>query len=405
MKLKAIAFENYKGFQERQRLELRPITLLIGKNSSGKSSIAKLMPLLSRSLSGKIDEPLQLVNNDVTLGAEFRDLIYNRVPSIPVMFSLEFENGVQLLVNIVQQVGDYKLTIFEWKFLSPEFKLELRVSKGNVYVDNEGAEYICTFSGLLPRSIINNEGVDIADKITSDFSSEVDYIGPFRALPQRQFNLSGQITFPNTGVMGEHAYEILGVSKLMNDQLHKTVGEWYEAHFDGWKLVVEDNNRSLIEIHLQKNDTDVNIVDVGQGMNQILPLVVRSLIARPGSTIVLEQPELHLHPAAHGDIGTLFAGSSKDNDQRFIIETHSENLILRIRKLVIENYKDLKPEDVIIYWVDDAARNGHQLKEITIDETGTLTDWPPGVFNENLIEIQQIRKAIADKKRGDDRKI
>lgn len=73
-------------------------------------------------------------------------------------------------------------------------------------------------------------------------------------------------------------------------------------------------------------------------MNQALPLVVRANIKdRPGSMVVSEQPELHLHPAAYGDPAELFAKSAKENNQTFIIETHSENMLLRLRKLIIEN--------------------------------------------------------------------
>jgi len=190
---------------------------------------------------------------------------------------------------------------------------------------------------------------------------------------------------------------MLGISKLKkDDELYKKVGKWYKEHFDGWELKVEERRKKpLIQISISKNDSEVNIVDVGQGMNQALPLVVRANVTdRPDSIIILEQPELHLHPAAHGDLAELFAKSAKENNQTFIIETHSENMILRLRKLVIENDFGFTKDDVIIYWLEDAELKGQELMEITIDEKGVLSDWRNGVFDEGLREVLEMQKAL-----------
>jgi predicted ATPase len=193
---------------------------------------------------------------------------------------------------------------------------------------------------------------------------------------------------------------MLGVSKLeKKDKLYEKVGEWYKEYFDGWELIVDDTSKKpLIQILLSKNDTEVNIMDVGQGMNQALPLVVRANVAdRPDSIIVLEQPELHLHPAAHGDLAELFAKSAKENNQTFIIETHSENIILRLRKLIVENDFGFTKDDLIIYWIEDAELKGKELREITVDEEGVLSDWTEGVFNEGMKEILEMQKALRRK--------
>ncbi|MFM6158035.1 MAG: AAA family ATPase, partial [Sphaerospermopsis kisseleviana] len=142
----------------------------------------------------------------------------------------------------------------------------------------------------------------------------------------------------------------------------------------------------------------INIVDVGQGIHQALPLVVRANVTdRPDSIIVLEQPELHLHPAAHGDLAELFAKSAKENNQTFLIETHSENIILRLRKLIVENDFGFTKDDLIIYWIEDAELKGKELREITVDEEGVLSDWPEGVFNEGMKEILEMQKALRRK--------
>ncbi len=225
-----------------------------------------------------------------------------------------------------------------------------------------------------------------------DLEFDVDYIGPFRVLPERAFTLSGRINYEKTGVLGEHAYGMLAVSKLIGDDLHKNVGNWYEKYFDGWRLEVVDKLKPYIEIKLKKSDSLVNLVDVGQGMNQALPIVVCSFVSRPKSLIIYEQPELHLHPAAHGDLAELFVKSAKENKQRFLIETHSENILLRIRRLVVLNQYGFTCDDVVIYWINDG-----EIQEITIDDKGVLSDWPQGVFTENITEITELRKVLKNK--------
>ena len=401
MKIKSVSFENYKAFEKRQEIALKPITILIGKNSSGKSSIAKLFTLFENSLSGKINEPLLLVNNNVELGGEFIDLVHNRQPNVPIKFNILFDNDVAINISIVQVNSEYNTTIFKWEYYSKEFQLSLTYNPNVGYVDSNDNVYQCEFSGFIPTEIISETDGNIINRFNLELSIDVDYIGPFRVLPKRQFHLTGQLKFDNTGAKGENAYPILGVSKVLKKSLDKEVGEWYRKNFNGWELEVEDKNRPFIEINLIKNSASINIVDVGQGMNQALPLVVRSHIAKHDSLIILEQPELHLHPAAHGSIGELFARSAKKLNQSFIIETHSENIILRMRKLIVENDFYLTSDDVVIYWIDDEDPLSPSVKPILIDSDGVLSDWPTGVFNENLLEIQEIMKAVSRKKGND----
>ena len=398
MKVKSISFKNYKAFFEQQTMQLKPITILIGKNSSGKSSIAKLFPLLEKSLMGDIDEPLLLKNGGVELGEEFDNLFFDNNPGgIPVSLNILFEDYVQIEIDLLKKVEGYGLDILKWKYKNhtQEFNLEL---KGSEYLDvTKGKTYKCKFKGFIPNEIIEKNTTKNLSESLQINTIDVDYIGPFRILPKRYFYLTGETYFRDTGITGENAYAMLGISKLKkDDELYKNVGKWYKEHFDGWELIVDDRRKKpLVQILLSKNDTEVNIVDVGQGMNQALPLVVRANVTdRPDSIIVLEQPELHLHPAAHGDLAELFAKSAKENNQTFIIETHSENMLLRLRKLVVENDFGFTKDDVIIYWLEDAELKGQELMKITIDENGVLSDWRDGVFDEGLREVLEMQKAL-----------
>ncbi len=408
MKLKSISFENYKAFYEKQTMQLKPITILIGKNSSGKSSIAKLFTLFENSLSGEIDETLLLNNYGVELGEDFKNLFFGNSPAgRSLNFNLTFENDVQIEVMLFVQ-GDgkaskdsYGLKILEWKYKDDRHQFELKLDEeGESHFDESNNRRIINFKGFIPNDFPNPEE---SKKIFDMLKIDVDYIGPFRTLPERYFYLTGQTQFKDTGISGKNAYSMLGMSKYQEgDKLHQNVGSWYEKHFDGWKLEVENKSKNpLIQILLTKDDISINLVDVGQGMNQALPLVVRANVHRPDSIVILEQPELHLHPAAHADLAELFARSAKENDQTFIIETHSENILLRIRKLIVENDFGFTKDDLAIYWIEDAELKGKELKEIIVDENGVLDDWPEGVFNESLKEILEMQNAIKRKQKQD----
>ena len=405
MKLRSISFENYKAFYEKQTIQIKPITILIGKNSSGKSSIAKLFTLLENSLSGEIDEPLLLSNNGVELGADFENLFFGNSLSGELKFNLIFDNNVELEADLRisrSQLGErlYGLEIYEWKYKddTDHFEFEL---KEDGYSDNVNKnKRDVSFKGFIPVNIPNAE---ISKILFGQVKIDVDYIGPFRVLPERCFYLTGETQFKDTGVKGKNAYSMLAISKFKEgDRLNQNVGKWYKEHFDGWSLEVDNTSiKPFVQILLSKEDISINLVDVGQGMNQALPLVVRASVTdRPESIIVLEQPELHLHPAAHADLAELFAKSAKQNDQTFIIETHSENIILRLRKLIVENDFGFTPDDLIIYWIEDAETKGKELREITVDENGVLSDWPEGVFNESLKEILEMQNAIKRKQKG-----
>jgi predicted ATPase len=401
MKLKSISFENYKAFSEKQTMQLKPITVLIGKNSSGKSSIAKLFTLFENSLMGNIDIPLLLNNNGVELGGEFDNLFFENNPGgIPLIFNIVFDNDVQIEIGLLKKVDGYGLDIFQWKYKDKTHEFELELNDDGYFDTISKKIYQCDFKGFIPNKLFKKNSTKNLSKSFEIEQIVVDYIGPFRILPKRYFYLTGQTQFRYTGITGENAYAMLGISKSKkDDELYKNVGRWYKEHFDGWELKVDDRGKKpLIQILLSKNDTDVNIVDVGQGMSQVLPLVVRANITdRPDSMIVIEQPELHLHPAAHGDLAELFAKSAKENNQTFIIETHSENMLLRLRKLIVENDFGFTKDDVIIYWLEDAEIKGKELMEITIDEDGVLSDWRDGVFDEGLKEVLEMQKALNKK--------
>ena len=118
-----------------------------------------------------------------------------------------------------------------------------------------------------------------------------------------------------------------------------------------------------------------NLIDVGYGVSQILPLITELLRADAPSIFLLQQPEVHLHPSAQAALGTLFCEAAKD--RQLIVETHSDHLVNRIRMDVRDRTGSLSPEQVSILYFE---RNELEVRihSLRIDESGNVLDAPPG---------------------------
>ena len=138
----------------------------------------------------------------------------------------------------------------------------------------------------------------------------------------------------------------------------------------------------------------INILDTGFGIQQSLPIVVAACRKYDEPTLVIiEEPESHLNSSAHAEIGQLLAMSAKaDSDKRFLVETHSLNLMIRLRTLIAKGV--LKKEDVALYYVEyDVQKSTSQLREVTIKENGEVENWPEHMFKETLSEALALRNA------------
>ena len=136
----------------------------------------------------------------------------------------------------------------------------------------------------------------------------------------------------------------------------------------------------------RKTNLELSPSDVGVGYSQMLPLIAQSALARE-QLVCIEQPELHLHPAMQARLGEMFVNEATGGNRvRFLIETHSESLMLRILRKIRQG--DIPADDVLVCYVDQDEAGSSVIYELPIDERGNfMSPWPRGFFDERLEEL------------------
>ncbi len=411
MELHSFGFTNYKTFRERQKVEIKPLTILVGRNSSGKSVVARLPLLLANGLAGTADSPLSRDTGDLEFGSALSDLIHNRNPhgwlgleagcrlgKMPVSLSwkLQHFDEYQLLIitEFLMKIGEEKPLSLIWQGRDP-------VKEYDAYRLNAEKTPLqgISFTGLLPELTPElYEKIQIKPGFQALLNSKdrllrkMTYLGPFREKPERFYRFPGGQT-RDVGHAGAKAPQVLGNDFLrQKGEVLTAVGKWYEQYLGGWILDLTKHGEgfSIVLRNPHNPSVEVNIADTGTGIAQVLPIVVQrqfeALTCKGQNLEIVEQPELNLHPGAHGNLADLYIEAANRTTIRFMIETHSENFLLRIQLRIAEGTLD--PQKVAIYWIDEGT-----IRTINIDRRGELDSWPGGVFSEDYEEVMRIRQA------------
>lgn len=345
-KIKSVSFQNYKAFGDTNcQMELRPITLVVGKNSSGKSSVLKLLSILS-SVLGKKDCLLPLRNDDVTVGGIYTDLIHNN-------------ENTGLKIEVAYKSG-------------MKFEAEYGINESQLFVYHHEV-----------KNSTENEELGIG----------VNYIGPIRVPASRNVEIGTLSRSSVVGKDGNKAFSILLNSYLNDKKLFNNVSEWLSKHLEGQGLNFERNSPTSgsYSLYVKHGKAKVNVADVGLGLSQVLPVILQSFIDDGSDILAVEQPALHIHPAAHVDVIERLAFSAKEFNRCCVVETHSKNVLLGVRRMVADKECPITADDVIIYFVDiDGDRA--LMKPIHVEDDGSLDDWPYGVFGEDYSLLCDIKR-------------
>ncbi len=164
----------------------------------------------------------------------------------------------------------------------------------------------------------------------------------------------------------------------------------------GTKSIIESriyskSIKAFLQFHCSTDD-EAN----GPGISQVLPILIMGLIASSNTLLIVEQPELHLHPSVQARLGDFFIELAKC-DKQCLIETHSENLVSQLRYHIVQEGEQ-EGSDCLIYFVDQDERGATRFNPIEISAQGNILNWPDGFFDETMLQEDRITAASLKKR-------
>ena len=381
---------SYSSYKDQLKRELREC-LMSGKKYyiDSEEDIKRVLPIIAGKVYEAVDDIYEKKTfRDVDKYEKARTLIKKKITITRILniLSLGTLNGdekekyinniVESLESLPEQYVTERMPLFHWS----------------------GVEFIREF-----------------------FNEKIKYLGPLREEPRSLYPLENNGSSFDLGLKGENTaavfennktkkikyvspdyFEggIVGKLKPEEGTLSKAINAWLV--YLGVANEMNTNDRGKVghelKITTDIQDMEQDLTHVGVGVSQILPILVMCFLAGKGDSIILEQPELHLHPKVQTRLADFFVSINALGKQ-CILETHSEYLINRLRYLVAKTEEEKIGDDTMIYFVE--KEEGHSVyREITINKYGVIEDWPKGFFDEGEdIATMTVRAGMEKRKR------
>ena len=396
-----IAVKGFKSISEECAIDIRPLTILAGANSSGKSSIMQPLLMLKQTLEAPYDPGPLLIdgpNVQFTLAEQFLSKLREKKRSNRFQIRIEARDIIAShSVTITFKKEQHRIAIVEMttETKSENKKLSYLYPKRLTLYPEMPPEEIKSLADqhLIPtdldvvkrsRCFLHLESEDGHQSANNIFTPESNILNSIH-LPGLRGNPERTYKFTSTGPLYPGTFEHYTASIIhewqeTTDERLKTLGDAF--HTLGLTGQIGTQKIGDVGIELQvgrlphniTDETDmVNIADVGLGVSQVLPVLVALIVAKPGQLVYLEQPELHLHPRAQVALAQVLADTTK-RGVRVVAETHSSLLLLGIQTLVAEG--DLSPELVKLHWFSRNKDGITEVSSVDLDEAGAYGDWP-----------------------------
>lgn len=251
------------------------------------------------------------------------------------------------------------------------------------------------------------------------FLRSVKYLGPLRDEPKPVYPLVGSSDPADVGFKGEHTAAVLHVHKNsvveyvpasrfseggdfegVPASLAEAVQDWLCYMGVGREFVTSDLGKLGHELKIMTDGSSLrhDLTQVGVGVSQVLPILVLALLAESGSTLIFEQPELHLHPRVQSRLADFFVSMTMLGKQ-CIVETHSEYFINRLRYRAAADEGTSIADSTAVYFVTKSGVQS-QYTPIVLDELGSFSSWPPGFFDESEDATARLLKESLRKRRS-----
>jgi predicted ATPase len=378
-----LSLSRFKRFSSLE-LDLAPLTVLTGLNSAGKSTAIQGLLLLREALRS-VDDHVSLHDTEGLALGEPDD----------VLFRGSSEETIELRVRAE--------SIDEWASV----KLGIPAGERALYL----TRLECSPTDRCPPALI-------APEPTFTYLCAERY-GPRDILPAEPNNAARL----GIGIRGQHTAQVLSLldrkevaeARLAPASQDERIGalrflgrqtERWLARILGSEGVMRIEARwidgtSVTSLRFQTPEAQAEWTrphNVGFGVSYVLPIIVAALQAPPGGLLIVENPEAHLHPAGQSAIGAFLAQVSADGVQ-IVLETHSDHVINGIRRAVADKSASLEPEDVAIIFFRPDANHGQAHVRIALRETGELSAWPAGFFDQIEADLGAIARARRERRR------
>ncbi|MFX1370009.1 MAG: AAA family ATPase [Promethearchaeota archaeon] len=412
-KIVQFAIRGFKSVCDKIDLAIKPITVLAGANSSGKSSIMQPLLLLKQTIESVFDSGPMMIDGP---NVKFRNAseLLSRFKTIADSFEIwitiadlddEFTSYRWVFERTPRRyagldIREFQVTTADYNYtITPDMKLKqfidqdarfsesklkdgrLIVQRNRAYLDHfiviprEGADErimrLAPLSDRIPRGLKSLE-VHPVDNVIRN----IIHLPAFRGNPLRDYPMAGVSAF-YPGTFENYIAAIL--LQWRNTPRGRSRIQALNKDLEHLELTSKirmrrlSDTRTQIEVQRKKARSYASIADVGFGVSQILPVLVALHTAISGQLVYVEQPELHLHPRAQWRLAKVIAEAS-NRGVRVVVETHSSLLLLGIQTLIAEG--SFSPESVVLHWftLDENGMTAVDSVSPAID--GSIGDWP-----------------------------
>ena len=444
--LKHLELENFKIWK-RLEIEFGQVTGIFGPNSTGKSSLLQWL-LLMKQTKAATDRGLVLdfggPGQYVNLGT-YRDVVHGHDEALRVRSALKwtlptalkisnpegrrtdvlFSGDEMEMESVVYEHGKRLRTELVYRFDEGQFSLIPKVSSGTSYQlkpdrYSEGNFRFVRTQGRnwdLPGPVKNYLFPDQAKTYykNADFLSEFErayetlmdrlfYLGPLREYPQREYRWAGARS-EDVGLRGERTIDAILSATQQSEGRNlggKTRYKTFQEIIAHWlrklglihSFVIEEialgSNLYQARVRQSARSPEALLTDVGFGISQVLPALVLLYYVPEGSIILMEQPEIHLHPSVQSGLADVILTAAKTRNLQVLVESHSEHLLRRLQRRVAE--EGCKDGFVKLYFCRSGGLSA-SLEDLDLNMFGEIQNWPEGFFGNDFEEIAAIQKA------------
>ena len=434
MSITQFSIEEVRCFAERQNFEIRPLTFLVGENSAGKTTVLGCFQALADYLN-RDNRGLDFNRKPYSMGI-FRDIVRNSKNREKVFkLGLRFKFGdedVECLVEFVEKKGEFEPAVksVTLKFTDGKVILKAEEEEGitigtrlTSFDERENEYYItCGSYGFADVSLLfvlhfghlegETEGKEAFEKYLRAKAGGIDRahplwwmrwskmpvfsIAPIRSRPERTYDTTSVFDDPEGSDVPMHLMLMQATKKKRWEDLKHELDQFgrRSGMFQNIEVVNLASPGGPFQLKVKVRGPNSNIIDVGYGVSQIVPILVQILdppSSRSSETempfFLLQQPEVHLHPKAQAELSSLLVTLAGKGKRSFIVETHSDYMIDRAR---IEIKKgSISPEDVSLIYLEPKGRVV-KVHNISFDKMGDMVSIPKAYREFFMKEVTRL---------------